>query len=43
MNICWGGDHKCFDHDENNKLLGVDVEKIRDDYNKLELSCAKLR
>ena len=32
-NICWGGDHKCFDHEEDNELLGVDVEKIRDDYN----------
>ena len=33
MNICWGGDHKCMAHDADNKLLGVDVEKIRDDYN----------
>ena len=33
LNICWGGDHKCFDHDEDNRLMGIDVHKIRDDYN----------
>ena len=33
MNICSGEDHKCMDHDADNKLRGVDVEKIRDDYN----------
>ena len=33
LNICWGGDHKCMDHNVDNNLLGVDVEKVRDDYN----------
>ena len=32
MNICWGGSHKCMNHDDDNELLGVDVVKIRDDY-----------
>ena len=30
--IWWGGYHKCFDHMDDNELLGVDVKKIRDDY-----------
>ena len=25
LNICWGGFHKCMDHDEDNDLLGVNV------------------
>ena len=33
LNICWGGIHKCMKYDEDNELLGVSVEKIRDDYN----------
>ena len=33
LTICWSGYHKCQDHDEDNELLGVDVVKIRDDYN----------
>ena len=33
LTICWSGYHKCMDHDEDNELLGVDVVKIRDDYN----------
>ena len=33
LNICWAGDHKCMDHIEDNALLGVNVDKIRDDYN----------
>ena len=33
LNICWSGFHKCMDYDEDNELLGVNVEKIRDDYN----------
>ena len=32
MNICWSGDHKCMEHDEDNLLLGVNVEQLRDDY-----------
>ena len=32
LNICWGGSHKCMNHDDDNELLGVDVVKIRDDY-----------
>ena len=30
--ICWQGDHKCFEKEEENDLLGVDVKKIKDDY-----------
>ena len=44
VNICWGGDHKCFDHNEDNELLGVDVEKLRDDYDngrKEKFNCEK--
>ena len=33
LNICWSGFHKCMEYDEDNELLGVNVEKIRDDYN----------
>ena len=33
LTICWSGFHKCMDYDEDNELLGVDVGKIRDDYN----------
>ena len=33
LNICWAGDHKCMDHIEDNALLGVKADKIRDDYN----------
>ena len=46
MNICWGGDHKCMDHEDDNKLLGVDVEKLRDDYNnsrKEKYQCEKCK
>ena len=32
MKMCWQGDHKCFDKEEENELLGVDVEKIKEDY-----------
>ena len=32
MNICWSGDHKCMEHDEDNLLLGLNVEQLRDDY-----------
>ena len=32
LTICWSGFYKCMDHDEDNKLLGVNVEKIRDKY-----------
>ena len=32
LTICWSGFHKCMDHDEDNELLGVNVDKIRDDY-----------
>ena len=32
LNICWGGFHKCMDHDEDNELLGVNVAQMRDDY-----------
>ena len=31
-NLCWQGDHKCYDKDEENELLGVDVKKIKEDY-----------
>ena len=30
--MCWQGDHKCFDKEHENELLGVDVEKIKDDF-----------
>ena len=30
--ICWGGDHKCFQIEEENDLLGIDVKKIKSDY-----------
>ena len=30
--MCWQGDHRCYDKDEDNELLGVDVEKIKDDF-----------
>ena len=46
MNIRWGGDHKCMDHEDDNKLLGVDVEKLRDDYNnsrKEKYQCEKCK
>ena len=32
MKICWQGDHKCFDKEEENELLGVDVANIKEDY-----------
>ena len=32
IDICWQGDHKCFDKEEENELLGVDVAKIKEDY-----------
>ena len=32
MNICWGGFHKCVEHDEDNKLLGVNVQRLNDDF-----------
>ena len=32
INICWQGDHKCYDKDGDNELLGVDVKKIKEDY-----------
>ena len=28
-NICWCGHHKCFDHDQDNELMGVNVIKLR--------------
>ena len=28
-NICWCGYHKCFDHDQDNELMGVHVKKLR--------------
>ena len=31
-NICWQGDHKCFENDEDNDLLGLDVENIKADF-----------
>ena len=31
-NICWQGDHKCFEKEEENDLIGVDVKKIKDDF-----------
>ena len=31
-NMCWQGDHRCYDKYEDNELLGVDVEKIKDDF-----------
>ena len=33
VNICWSGFHKCMEYDEDNELIGVNVDKIRDDYN----------
>ena len=30
--ICWQGDHKCFEKEEENELIGVDVKKIKEDY-----------
>ena len=33
FNICWSGFQKCMECNEDNELLGVNVEKIRDDYN----------
>ena len=30
--ICWQGDHKCCEKQEENELLGVDVNKIKYDY-----------
>ena len=32
FNTCWQGDHKCYDKDEDNELLGVDVKKIKEDF-----------
>ena len=32
MNICWGGFHKCVEHDEDNELLGVNVQRLNDDF-----------
>ena len=31
-NICWQGDHKCFEKEEENDLIGVDVKKIKEDF-----------
>ena len=30
--MCWQGYHKCFDKEHENELLGVDVERIKDDF-----------
>ena len=32
MNMCWDGSNKCMSHGDDNEFLGVDVVKIRDDY-----------
>ena len=32
FNICWQGDHKCYEKEEENNLLGIDVKKIKEDY-----------
>ena len=32
MKICWQVDHKCFDKEEENEKLGIDVAKIKEDY-----------
>ena len=31
-NICWCGYHKCFNDDEDNELKGINVAKLREDY-----------
>jgi hypothetical protein len=28
-NICWCGYHKCFNQDQDNELMGVNVKKLR--------------
>ena len=30
--ICWQGYHKCFEKQEENDFLGVDVEKVKEDF-----------
>ena len=30
--ICWQGDHKCYEKEEENELLGIDVDKIKQDF-----------
>ena len=32
INICWQGDHRCYDKDEDNELLGLDVKRINEDF-----------
>ena len=31
-NICWQGDHKCLEKEEENELLGIDVFRIKQDF-----------
>ena len=31
-NLCWQGDHKCYEKEEENELIGVDVGKIKEDF-----------
>jgi hypothetical protein len=31
-NLCWQGDHKYYEKEEENELLGIDVGKIKDDF-----------
>jgi hypothetical protein len=31
-NLCWQGDQKCYEKEEENELLGIDVGKIKEDY-----------
>ena len=35
-NKCLQGDHKLYEKDEDNELLGVDVEKITEDFRNCE-------
>ena len=30
--FCWQGDHKCYEKEEENEFLGVDVEKVKEDF-----------
>ena len=30
--LCWQGDHKCYEIDKDNEFLGIDVEKIKEDF-----------
>ena len=31
-NICWQGYHKCFEKEEENDFLGIDVKKVKEDF-----------